>query len=132
MKKQYGRLVYPLVALFVIANALLLVFQRRLGAMNVNIDVAISGNLLLFLVSIANIWFQLKSMTNPKLSPGTQIRMVMAGTFIKLFVLASAAVIYLVAAGKDRSVNAVFVTMALYIVYTWLEVKISLRMNARK
>lgn len=132
MKKEYGQLIRPLVILFVLANALLLAFQTKLEAKNISIDVVISANLLLFIVGAANVYFQLKSLRNPNLSSSAVIRGLMAGTFLKLFVLAAAAMIYLVAAGAGRSINAVFVGMALYIIYTWLEVKISLRLNPKK
>lgn len=77
-----------------------------------------------------NVYFQHKNSQNP--NPNAVIRGVMAGTFLKLFVLAAATLIYLFNAGEDRSVNAVFVGMGLYIIYTWLEVRISLRMNQKK
>ena len=132
MTKEFSRLIRPLLVLFVMANALLLVFQDRLVIKKVNVDVVIIANILLFVVSIGNIYFQMRSLRNPNLSPGTVIRGLMAGTFLKLMVLAAAVIIYLVAAGKDRSVNSVFVGMGLYIIYTWLEVKISLRLNPKK
>jgi hypothetical protein len=56
----------------------------------------------------------------------------MGGMFLKLFALAGAVIIYLLAAGPARSVNAVFIGMGLYIIYTWLEVRISLRLNPKK
>lgn len=130
MKKEYGQLIRPMVIMFIIINGVLIAFQRKLENRNIKIDVVVVANLLLFAVSMLNIRFQLKSLRNPNSS--AVIRGLMAGTFIKLFVLAAATMIYLVAAGENRSVNAVFVGMALYIVYTWLEVRISLRLNPKK
>jgi hypothetical protein len=132
MTKEFSRLIRPLLILFIMLTSLLLAFQARLVSKKVNVDVVIIANILLFVVSIANIYFQMRSLRNPNLSPGAVIRGLMAGTFLKLMVLAAAVIIYLVAAGKSRSINAVFVSMGLYIIYTWLEVKISLRLNPKK
>ncbi len=130
MEKKYGQLTRPLLLLFIFANLLLLVFQRNFATKNVNIDVPIVGNLILFAVSMLNVYFQIKNLNNP--NPQAVIRGVMAGTFIKLFVLAAAVVIYLLVAGERKNINGVFVSMGLYIIYTWLEVKISLRLNPKK
>lgn len=116
--------------MFIILNGVLIALQHKLENKKISIDVVLCANLLLFLVSMANIYFQIKSLRNA--NPNAAIRGVMAGTFIKLFVLAAAAMIYLFAAGEGRSVNAVFVGMGLYIIYTWMEVKISLRLNPKK
>ncbi|MEO8172565.1 MAG: hypothetical protein ABI581_05765 [Sediminibacterium sp.] len=132
MKKEYSFLSRPLLVVFVLLNALVLAFQRKLENKNVKIDVVIIANLLLFAVSMLNIWFQLKSLRNPNASSGAVIRGLMAATFLKLFVLAAAAMIYLVAAGESRNTNAIFVAMGLYIIYTWMEVRISLRLNPKK
>ncbi|NCI49733.1 hypothetical protein GWC95_07355 [Sediminibacterium roseum] len=130
MKKQYTQLTRPLLVFFVMANALLIVFRRKLESKNVDVDVVLIANVLLLGVALLNVYFQVKNLQNP--NPQAVIRGVMAGTFIKLFILAAAVIIYLLAAGENRSVNAVFVSMALYIVYTWIDVKISLRLNPKK
>ncbi len=130
MKKEYGQLTRPIVIMFIILNGVLIALQHKLENKNIKIDVVLIANLLLFGVSMLNIWFQMKSLRNP--NSAAVIRGLMAGTFIKLFVLASTAMIYLVAAGQNRSVNSVFVAMGLYILYTWLEVRISLRLNPKK
>jgi hypothetical protein len=122
MKKSFGELTRPLLILFVIANALLLGFTSTGSQKEVSIaDVPVVGNMILFCVALLNIYFQVRNLKNP--NPQAVIRGVMAGTFIKLFLLAAAVIIYLLAAGASRNVNGVFVTMGLYIIYTWLEVR---------
>ena len=128
--KEYSRLIRPLIIAFLLINGLLIPFHARLAAKGVDADVVIGANLLLFLFSLLNIYFQLRNINNP--NPNAVIRGVMAGMFLKLFGLAAAALIYLFAAGEARSVYAVFMSMGLYIIYTWLEVRISLRLNPKK
>jgi len=130
MTKEYRKLIRPMVILFILVTALLLAFQARLALAGIDVMVVICANTLLFLATILNIYFQHKNVNNP--NPNAIIRGVMGAMFLKLFVLAAAVLIYIIAAGDNRSVNAVFAGMALYIVYTWLEVRISLRLNPKK
>jgi Kef-type K+ transport system membrane component KefB len=60
------------------------------------------------------------------------VRGVMSAVVLKLFVLGTAAFLYLYISGEQKSVNALFIGMALYLVYTWLEVKISMQLNPPK
>ena len=60
------------------------------------------------------------------------VRGVMGSVVLKLFVLGTAAFLYLYAAGESKSVNALFISMGLYLVYTWLEVRIAMGLNPPK
>lgn len=120
----------PFVILFVLVAGIAGIFHEKLAAKSVNWVVVESANLLLFGFSLLNYYYQKKNIHNP--NPAAVIRGVMAATFLKLTGLAAAAITYLLVAGEQRSVNAVFVGMALYIIYTWLEVRISLRMQPKK
>lgn len=121
--------VIPFISVFVLVTGFSIVLQTQLKANTINPAVVLGANTLLFLFSLVNIYFQKKNINNPNRS--AVIRGVMAGTFLKLMGLAAAALVYLVAAGPGRSVNAVFIGMGLYIVYTWLEVRISLRLKPK-
>ena len=127
MTKEFKQLTRPLLVLFVIINTLLIVFRSRMEAKKIDVDVTIVANLLLFIVTIINLYFQSKNLQNP--NSAAVIRGVMAGTFLKLMILAASVIIYLVAAGEGRSINAVFVGMGLYVIYTWLEVRLSLKLK---
>lgn len=130
MTKQYRKLIRPLVVLFILATVVLLALQGWLVQANIDVAVVICANTLLLLVTMLNIYFQCKSLNNP--NPNVMVRGVMGAMFLKLFGLGAAVLIYLYAAGAARSVNAVFAAMGLYIIYTWLEVRISLRLNPKK
>ena len=130
MTQDYKKLTRPLTILFILSTALFIVFRNRLDEKHIDSSIVIIANVLLYFVTMLNLYFQQRNLNNP--NAGAVIRGVMAGTFLKLFVLAVAVMIYLVTAGETRSVNAVFVGMALYIVYTWLEVRISLRLKPKQ
>ncbi|MBV9987155.1 MAG: hypothetical protein JO301_05720 [Chitinophagaceae bacterium] len=129
MTQTYRTLTRPLVILFIITTALFIIFRSRMDNKGIDGIVVISANLLLFIVTMLNLYFQYKNITNP--NPNAVIRGVIAGTFLKLFMLAAAVIIYLLAAGAKRSINAVFVGMGLYVIYTWLEVRISLKLKPK-
>lgn len=129
MTKSFNR-VKIFAVLYICVTGLTLLFQDRLAMKEISSRVIIGGNTLLLVFSLLNLYFQEKNLNNP--NANAVIRGVMAGTFFKLMGLAAAALIYLVASGTSRSVNAVFVCMGLYIIYTWLEVKLSLRMKPKK
>jgi hypothetical protein len=92
--------------------------------------VVMLANSLLFFISVLSLNMQLKSVNNT--NPHAMVRGVMGSVVLKLFVLGTAAFVYLYAAGESKSVNALFISMALYLFYTWLEVKLSLQLNPPK
>ena len=128
--KEFFKRIRALIYLLLIVSIVLDYFWKTAVELKIDPIVVISANLILFVFSVLNIYFQSRNIHNP--NPNAVIRGVMAGMFLKLFGLAAAAVIYLFAAGAGRSVNALFVSMGLYILYTWLEVRISLQLNPKK
>ena len=130
MIKEYKTVTRPLVIVYILTTALFLVFRSQLEIIKMDVTVLICANLLLFSVSMVILYLQMKNLTNP--NPNAMVRGVIGGTFLKLFALGASVIIYLLAAGPNRSINAVFAGMGLYIIYTWLEVKISLRLTAKK
>ncbi len=119
----------PFVIVFVLVAAISFLLKESLASVKISWQVVMGANLLLFLFAVLNIFAQLKTIATAK--PSAVIRGVMVGTFLKLIGLAVATVIYLVVAGPGRSKNAIFVGMGLYFVYTWFEVRISLRMKPK-
>ena len=120
----------PLLGIFIFIAGLTIALHTLLEQYKINMIVVLGANMLLFLFSALSIYFQSKNINHP--NPNVVIRGIMAGTFLKFIGLAAAAVIYLVAAGSDRSINAVLVGMGLYIIYAWIEVRISLRLKPKK
>ena len=119
-----------ILGLFILVSVVTSLLQDKLKLYDINWVVVEGANLVLFVFTFLNVYFQIKNINNP--NPGAIIRGVMAGTFLKMLGLAAAAIIYLLAAGPGRNVNGVFVGMGLYIFYTWLEVKILLQLKPKK
>jgi len=129
-KKSQQKFTLRLFMLFVIVTASALVFANWLDEKKINHLVVIGANVLLLVLTLGCMAFYAKASVNP--NPNVFIRSVMGVTFVKLMAIVVAVAVYLFAAGKDRSIYAVFVGMGLYIVYSVIEVSAVLQLNTRK
>jgi hypothetical protein len=120
----------PLVLVFVVVNLLALLLGSVFKTWNVDPLVVAGANCLLFFISMYNAFQHLKAMAQT--NPHKMVRGVMGSTVLKLFVLGTAAFIYLYNSGENRNVNGLFISMGLYILYTWLDVRIALKGNPVK
>lgn len=119
-KKPFKYLV-PVFVLFIIINSACLTLRQWLAAKNINADVVLIGNLIIFLLTLLTFFMQ--SSAAKKSNPNVFVRSVMGSSFIKIVVIAGAAITYLISAGENRSVYAVVLCMLLYLAYTFIEVK---------
>lgn len=114
--------------LFIVVTVLAFVFADWLDAHKINHFVVLGANMVLLVLTGANMLMQVKAMANP--NPNVFTRSVMGGTFIKLLLLVVALAIYLFLAGSNRSIYAIVVSAGLYIAYTAIEVKGMLKLNS--
>jgi len=121
------KLFLPILLVFVFVSTLTVVFSNRLSGMNINGQLLLSGNLLLFLVTAFSFVMYRKAL----LAANTHafLRNVYSGMMLKLFACIIAAFIYIYATGGEVNRNGLFILMFLYILYTFLEVSILLRLS---
>jgi hypothetical protein len=122
-----GKKIRPLVLFFLITNALFVVGDKQIIAWGMKQDVLIIANILLSLIGLL---LQLNASKNS--NPNAIVRAVMAGMGLKLIGFAAALLIYLSMVGKDKSVYSIYAALGLYVVYTWIEVRLFLRQNPKK
>lgn len=120
----------PIVLLFVIMNAVITAFRARAEAWNVNRDVVIAGNLLLFAITFFSFLIAKRGLQDK--NPHAFVRSVYGSILVKLFLCAGAALVYIALNGKRLNKPALFVCMGLYLVYTFLEVSILTRLLRTK
>jgi len=120
----------PLLFLFLGINILVLLGKEKLAAVGVRFEVLTVANILLFLFTLIGLMLQIKAASNK--NPNAIVRAVMAGMGIKLIGFATALLIYIYFAGKEKSTLSVYVSLGLYFVYTWIEVRLFLKQNAKK
>ncbi|HRH50929.1 MAG TPA: hypothetical protein PLP23_19420 [Panacibacter sp.] len=119
--------IVPVFIFFIMVNSFCLLFKDWLSSEGIDPLVLGGGNSILFFLSVVIYFMQKKSLQNP--NPNVFVRSVMAGTFIKLVVIAGAVIIYLLSAGENKSNYAVLAAMGLYFVYTFIEVKTVSKLN---
>ena len=101
---------------FIIINALVIVFRQRLEDKNVDTDVVIIGNLILFVVSAISVWMYSKAGSQKKAHG--MVRNVYGGFMLKFFSLLVAAMVYFYFAHEINK-PAIFICLGLYLVYNF-------------
>jgi hypothetical protein len=111
----------PIWLLFIVVNFIGLVFYKQLKTAGIDADVLIAGNIFVFNLTIVSFY-----MLNRGLNAKTTFNFMSAvyGSFLmKLVVGAGAVVLYVLYAGEQKNLPAVFASMFLYLFYTFLEIK---------
>jgi hypothetical protein len=104
---------------FVLVNIFIFIFKSYLQANNIDTNVLIIGNLLIFFVCISSLMLQHKAMQTTTNASFTLL--VYVSIFGKLLICAIVAFVYI----KNATVvskNAIFILMGVYLVYTILEI----------
>jgi len=130
MKSKFQQLYIPLIVLFGLVNAICFLFSDSLKQKQIDPIMVAGANTLLFVICSISSRSQIKQINNS--NPHAMVRSVMGSVVLKLFVLGTAAFIYLYNVGEAQSVNGIFLSMGLYILYTWLEVKMAMKLKPTK
>ena len=120
----------PMILFFIFLNAFFLLAKAWLLKKNIDQDVLIIGNTLLFLVSLITFLLTYRSLKST--NPNSFVRAMYGGFIIKFFVVAITAFVYIITTKKNLNKPALFFCMGLYIVYTFFEVNSLLRILKQK
>ena len=121
----------PLVIIFLIFGALILVFRNYLEQHGFDWQVLTAGNIFIYIVTAISIQLLSKGIHAER----TQVflRNAYSGILVKLFACAAAAFVYILVAGRGLNKPALFACMGLYLVYTFIEISVIMRQsNAKK
>jgi len=113
--------IIPILFIFVLINALLLFGNAYLIEFTfLKFKFVMAVNLMLFGMSVFN-FIRLRKMdaTNPH----AMVRSVMVGTLLKMLIFAGAALAYATQTKIPVGIPTLLVSMALYLIYTWLEIR---------
>lgn len=122
-QQSFPKKMLPLFFAFVLINSLVLFYQKELDQNKIDPFVVFAANGLLFILSVLSLAMHIKPVD--KKNPNAAVRGVLAATLLKLMVLGISAMVYLFAAGENRSIKAIFAGMILYVIYTFIEVRIA-------
>ncbi len=129
MTKENKPAVASIILLFLFVNGIVFFFKSNLDGWGIDSKVIIGSNVLLGVIGVFSVLAQERSLRSN--NPNAWIRMVMVSTFIKLIVLGIAVVVYMTKAGVHKNKYAIFISMGLYVLYTWIEVRTSLKLNKK-
>ncbi|MGZ3846983.1 MAG: hypothetical protein ACXVBH_13045 [Flavisolibacter sp.] len=120
MGKNRLRGFMPVILVFIVLNAFFLAGRTMLQRWNLDQDVAIIGNALLFVITLISFLLAQRGLKNP--NPYAFVRSIYGSVMLKLFVCIIAAFIYISMYKTKLNKPALFMCMGLYLAYTFLEV----------
>ena len=111
----------PILLLFLGINFFGLVFYKQLNTAGVNADVFLVGHVLVFILTIVSFYLLNKGL---KAKTTYSFMSSVYGSFLMKLVLGAAAVVgYVMYAGDEKNLPAVFANLFLYLFYTFLEIR---------
>jgi hypothetical protein len=115
------KVLQPVVVLFVVVNVICGILFRWLPSAGMDPIVLLAGNLLVFILTLLSCYLMKNGLTA---TSTTGFLSSVYGSFImKLFFVGLVVVVYVKLSGDQMNVPAVFTSMVLYLLYTFIEVK---------
>lgn len=128
--KSVRRSFLPLILIFIITTALFITGRSALERWNIDQQVLLVGNLVLFAVTLLSFFFYTRSMDSK--NPYAITRLMYSSVLVRMVVCLVAVFIYVSIVGKGVNKGAVFGCLFLYFVYTGVEVAILMKMNKQQ
>jgi hypothetical protein len=128
--KSAARSLRPLILIFVITTVLLITGRSVLAKWNIDQEVMIWGNVLLFAVTLLSFYIYTRSLATRNAYAIT--RSMYGSVMARMFICLIAVFIYISIVGKGVNKGAIFGCLFLYFVYTGWEVAILMKMNKRQ
>lgn len=120
----------PIVLIFIGVNALLISGGSWLKRFGADQNILIAGNLLIFIITFFSFLLAERGLQNP--NPHAFVRAVYSSMMLKLFICIIAAFLYIAANRDHINKPALFGCMGLYLVYTFSEVSILMKLLRNK
>lgn len=128
---MFNKSIIPLVFVFLITAGLIFIFRQFLQEHGFDWKVLSGGNLFVYLVTVVSMHLLNKGMQ--AVDTNAFLRNAYSGILVKLFACAAGAFIYILLSGDSLNKPALFTCMVLYLVYTFVELRVILKeSNARK
>jgi hypothetical protein len=127
--KASGRSFLPILLSFVLVSVIVLVAQAPLTESKTDYRVLLVGNGLLFLVTAVSYYLYSKGLRNNNIQ--IFLRVMYGSLLVKFFVCLVAVLIYGYVAQQAVNRNGVLGCFVLYMLYTFLEVRILLRLSKK-
>ncbi|OLY93259.1 hypothetical protein BUE76_16220 [Cnuella takakiae] len=112
--------------MFVVLNAFFTAGRSMLARIGADQSVLIAGNLLLFVITLFSFLMAKRGLNDT--NPNRFLRSVYSSILVKLFACMFAALAYIAINKSNLNKPALFTLMGLYLVYTFLEVSVLMKM----
>jgi len=120
--RMTGRPFLPILIVFLVITLLLLAGRPMLAGWNTDYRVLLGGNAILLLVTAVSFYLYTKGLRNTA-SAYSFVRMMYGSLIVKMLVCLVAVCAYLLTPGRPNR-NGILGCFVLYILYTYIEVKI--------
>ena len=120
----------PVMALFLIINILVFTFKSSLIRYGFDIPFLLIANVLLFLLSLFGFYIQTKGVRSANVN--AFVRGLYSSLLLKMFVIVGAIFIYIFVMDGHVNKPSLFTSMAIYLVYTFIEVTQLMKIARKK
>lgn len=127
--KVSGRPFLPILAVFIFSSLFIVAARSLLAEGRFDHRVLLAGNVLLFGVTAFSFYLYTKALRNNNMH--AFLRMMYGSLLIKMFACLLATLVYAYLAGRQVNRNGILGCFVLYILYTYLEVRILLQSNRK-
>jgi len=125
-----GKAILPLAVIFAVTTVFFVVARGwLLMQWNMDYRVLLAGNGILFLATAFSFFLYSRALRDSNVQ--VFLRMLYASLLVKMVFCLSATLVYLFLAGKDVSKSAIIGCFCLYVLYTYAEVKVLMRMSKK-
>jgi len=122
-----GKSFLPIAAVFIVILLAVLITRDWLAAQwNMDYRVVLVGNIVLFLATAFSFYLYSRALRNNNVQ--VFLRMMYASLLVKMMFCLLATLVYLFVS-KDVNKAGIIASLALYVVYTYIEVKVLMRLS---
>jgi hypothetical protein len=123
-----GKAFRPIAVIFIVVTLLALTTRNWLATQwNMDFMVVLVGNAVLFLATAFSFYLYSKALRNSNVQ--VFLRMMYSSLLVKMMFCLVATLLYLFIGGKDVNKAGILTCLALYAVYTYIEVKVLMRLS---
>lgn len=128
--KSSGRLFLPILIIFALTVLLTAAGRQKLDEWNIDWLVLLTGNVILFVATALSFLLYVKALRTANVQ--VFLRMLYGSLLLKMVFCMAATLIYVFVAGKGVSKGAIMSCFGLYVLYTFAEVKILMRLSKQQ
>jgi len=126
--KTPGKAFWPIAVIFIVITLFVLAVRNWLATQwNMDFMVVLVGNAVLFLTTAFSFYLYSKALRNNNVQ--VFLRMMYSSLLVKMLFCLVAVLLYLFIGGKDVNKAGILACLSLYVVYTYVEVKVLMRLS---